>query len=279
MILLNKPIGKTPLQMLQALRESKPEYKKSKLAYAGRLDPLAEGLLLVLVDDECKQRDKYQALPKTYEFEVLFGFATDTFDLMGMVTDHGSIRRHGVTAPSGRKVASPSDNRITSPSSIELKEQVESYIKNLDNTFTQSYPPYSSYHVNGKPLFWYAKNNKLGEIELPTKTVSVNNKKLIEFGEIDSSKLMKKIKHDISKVTSGDFRQEKILEKWKELLTNENEGDFLTAKFEFSVESGFYVRSFANDLGKALGVPSLALSIKRTQIGEFNMNDGLNVID
>ena len=43
--------GETPLQALSRLRKEKPELEKETLSYAGRLDPLAEGLMLVLIGD------------------------------------------------------------------------------------------------------------------------------------------------------------------------------------------------------------------------------------
>jgi len=55
------------------------------MTYAGRLDPLAEGLLLVLTGEECKNKEKYLGLDKEYEVDVLFGFATDTYDILGKV--------------------------------------------------------------------------------------------------------------------------------------------------------------------------------------------------
>jgi tRNA pseudouridine55 synthase len=57
----------------------------ARLSYAGRLDPLAEGELLVLVDQECNEREKYLGFDKTYIVDVLFGVATDTGDVLGKI--------------------------------------------------------------------------------------------------------------------------------------------------------------------------------------------------
>ena len=83
---LNKKVGETPLECLNRFRKSHSEYKDEKMTYAGRLDPLASGLLLVLVGEECKNKENYLGLDKEYEVEVLFGFATDTGDILGLVT-------------------------------------------------------------------------------------------------------------------------------------------------------------------------------------------------
>lgn len=90
MLNIYKPAGFTPLQALDALRARYPEYRDETLSYAGRLDPLAEGVMLVLVGaEENKNRDRYLSLDKEYEVAVLFGFATDTGDALGIVTAAG----------------------------------------------------------------------------------------------------------------------------------------------------------------------------------------------
>jgi len=58
---------------------------KTPLTYAGRLDPMAEGVLIILVGDECKKKQKYLGLDKEYEIEVLFGLETDTQDILGVI--------------------------------------------------------------------------------------------------------------------------------------------------------------------------------------------------
>lgn len=67
---LYKELGETPLECLQRFKAEHPEYMEAKMTYLGRLDPMAEGLLLVLVGNT-KDKEKYLSLDKTYEFEVL----------------------------------------------------------------------------------------------------------------------------------------------------------------------------------------------------------------
>jgi tRNA U55 pseudouridine synthase TruB len=82
--LIEKNVGVTPLQAIETFRKEKPELKDLPLTYAGRLDPMAGGKLLVLIGDECKRREKYDGLDKEYEFEVLLGFASDSGDVLGL---------------------------------------------------------------------------------------------------------------------------------------------------------------------------------------------------
>jgi len=85
-LLLNKKEGETPLEALNALRHKRgKKYQDIKMTYAGRLDPMASGVLLVLLGEETKNKEKYIALDKEYEFEVLFCVATDTYYILGKV--------------------------------------------------------------------------------------------------------------------------------------------------------------------------------------------------
>ena len=84
---LNKKPGETPLECLNRFKVDNPEYEGEKMTYAGRLDPLASGVLLVLVGEECKKKEKYLGLDKEYELTILFGFSTDSHDVLGLIED------------------------------------------------------------------------------------------------------------------------------------------------------------------------------------------------
>ena len=80
-----KYIGQTPLDVVEALRETNKWDKKDvKLSYAGRLDPMAHGLMIVLKDEECANQHKWHNMNKTYEFKLLIGLSTDTYDILGV---------------------------------------------------------------------------------------------------------------------------------------------------------------------------------------------------
>ena len=59
-LLLKKKVGETPLEIISEFKKNNLEYQNQKLGYAGRLDPMAEGLLLVLIGEECKKRKEYE---------------------------------------------------------------------------------------------------------------------------------------------------------------------------------------------------------------------------
>ena len=112
-----KKIGETPLEALERFRATRSDLKDVPMTYAGRLDPLAEGELLILIGDECKKKQDYLGLDKEYEVEIIFGISTDTHDALGLVTEV-NVNSRGLT------------------STIDLSKYV--------GKFSQEYPAYSS---------------------------------------------------------------------------------------------------------------------------------------
>ncbi len=232
--------GETPLEALNRLRKENPQYEDSTLSYAGRLDPMAEGELLVLVDDENKEREKYLNFDKAYEVDILFGIKTDTGDILGVI----------------RKIEGFHPLNILGVKPLNFS----SFIGDI----TLPYPTYSSRTVNGKPLFQIARENKIDEIEIPIKTSKIFSIKLLEEYSLNSEEILKQIKSRIKKV-NGDFRQEEIIQTWEKNLKGKNE-EFQIYKIEVKCSSGTYMRSLAEAIAQSLGTCGMAWKIKRTQI-------------
>jgi tRNA pseudouridine55 synthase len=245
-ILIKKKEGETPLEALGVFRRKHPIYKNMPMTYAGRLDPMAFGLLLVLAGEECKSKDKYLKLDKEYEFEVLFGFATDTYDILGKV-QHSDILQN------------------TRISKQDLEKKIKQNLRYFKGKFRQTYPVYSSKAVAGKQLWQYAREGV--DIEVPEREVNVRSLKLVKTRKITSKKLLENIEKRIKKVT-GDFRQKEILSIWKKELKIEE--TFFVASFKIKCTSGTYVRGIANSLGEKMNTPALAFSIQRTKIGKWS---------
>ena len=87
MIVANKELGETPLECIERARIELGLDANMPMTYAGRLDPLASGKLLILMGEECKEKEKYLGYDKEYEIEVLFGIKTDTGDALGQITE------------------------------------------------------------------------------------------------------------------------------------------------------------------------------------------------
>ena len=66
-ILLNKKEGETPLECINRAKEEGIIPKDEKATYAGRLDPMAEGLLIVLTGESVHKKEEYLKLSKEYK--------------------------------------------------------------------------------------------------------------------------------------------------------------------------------------------------------------------
>jgi tRNA pseudouridine55 synthase len=266
-----KEKGETPLDCINTLKKSDKKLTDLPMTYAGRLDPLAEGVLVILIGDMCHKKDEYLNLSKEYEVDVLFGFSTDTYDVMGKVK--------GIVASSDKLFERSSDllaeflgklGQTIPNSSSDFAPQIKNILPNFIGKIKQSYPPYSSRTVNGKPLYEWAREDRLGEIDIPEHDVFVENIEIINEDFIFGEKLLEKIKSDIEKV-KGDFRQKEIIALWEDILKDKKEEKYKIIRLKISCGSGVYVRGIANDLGKELGVPALALNIVRTKVGEYSI--------
>lgn len=246
---LYKNLGETPRERLERLRMQKAHYAHEVLSYAGRLDPMAEGVLLCLVGSANKRREQYLDLSKEYTLDVLFGFSTDTYDVLGRVMDSGDP---GAVRPAAIKKA----------------------LNEFRGHVAQEYPPFSSKTVAGKSLFEWARGNSLGALVLPERSVLVYDISLEGVYKVAEPALLGYIESGVDKV-QGDFRQDEILRLWKRSLKQNGDRSFPCATIKVSCSSGTYMRSIAHALGKELGVPALALHILRTKVGEYSVEDSL----
>jgi len=255
-----KLLGETPLEALNRLRIEKPQYATSTLSYAGRLDPAAEGVLLVLVNDANKSREKYLELDKTYELRILFGVSTDTYDALGTVT-----KATASISPDAGHHVTPED----------FKKKAEDARRDFIGSIIQDYPPYSSKTIDGKALFQWAREGKLAEgatLQLPTHTVNISSITIKGWEEIRANPLYKHIEK-ICSLVKGDFRQKTIIESWGLAMGARESAVFHILRLSISCGSGTYMRTLAYDFGKKVGLPALALSIVRTKTGKFTKKD------
>lgn len=246
-MIIYKKLGETPLQALERFRAEAQIPSSVPMTYAGRLDPMAEGELLVLTGDECKNKEKYLSLDKEYEVEIVFGISTDTYDALGLAT-----------------LSSPADNKRDRVSSLNLARYC--------GRFMQKYPAYSSKTVGGKQLHELARAGDLPDPEeMPEKEVEIYSIEKIERvgqdmaqDKISAADLLTRIVSMVDLV-DGDFRQFEIKKRWNDLLAT-CKSDFYGLRIRVKCSSGTYMRSLANRIGQDVGGGAFAISIKRTRI-------------
>ncbi len=236
------------MDLIKRLREESPELRDEKMAYAGRLDPMAEGLVLIVIGEELKNFDNYLKLDKEYEAKILFGFSSDTYDILG-IAKNGDLQR----VSEGR---------------------VKKVLKELKGEFFFSLPPFSGYKIKGKPLFWWALEDRLAEVYIPKKKATVYSLSVVKTERMKKEDLRKDILWKIEQV-KGCFRQKEISKRWKEIFDAEREEkEYLVVKIKVSCSSGCYVRSIVNKAGTVLGTGAVLLHLKRTKIGKKREDTG-----
>jgi tRNA U55 pseudouridine synthase TruB len=212
----NKNIGESMNDVINRFRIEYNLKKEEKVSFAGRLDPLAFGKIILLTESDKYDQDKFCNFDKIYSFSVLHDFQTDTYDVMGLITHENKF------------------NELTFENIKSIK---------------QSYPPYSSktINVNGKmtKLWELAKANNLSDKIIPTKDVKIYYVKKISQREIKGIDLYNLICNNINKV-NGNFRQQEILKKWQKNINFDY--IYKITDYETKISSGGYVRSIANNM-------------------------------
>lgn len=240
---LYKPAGQTPLQALFELKKQKPELRSTPLTYAGRLDPMAEGLLLVLAGEAVHEKDAFLGLDKEYRVIALLGVQTDSFDLLG-------IPKATLSYPMLE------DEKI--------RQSLQSYVGETSLPL----PIYSSPPYKGKPLHVWAQEKSIRTEDAPQRQTNIYSITEIALTELPAIDILKHITSTIPEI-EGSFRQDEIINAWHELLARDPHKLIQTASFTVRCSSGTYIRSLVNEIGKKLGTGSCVYTLVRTKIGEY----------
>jgi tRNA pseudouridine55 synthase len=138
MLLFDKPPGWTSHDAAQAFRRMLP--KDTKVGHCGSLDPIATGLLILLVGPLTKLQARMQKLDKVYSGLLRLGVQTDTGDIAGKVVAEKQVP----------------------PLTIEkLRDLLISH----QGTLEMPAPAYSAVKHQGRALYYYARKG----IEVPPK--------------------------------------------------------------------------------------------------------------
>lgn len=242
--LCNKPVSKTPLEAVLELKKQQPRLAKLPITYAGRLDPMAEGLLILLSGKKVYEKEKFLKLEKTYQVTAILGFGTDSFDLLGLP-------------------------QLAKLSNVLSKKQILSALATFQGQVTLPLPRYSSPPLNGKALHHLTRAGLLRARDIPSRTTTIFHIQPIGPGKVSSTLCLAYLYQTIPLV-SGDFRQNKILRAWQKILNNSKD-IFQTVTFEVHCQSGTYIRSVVNELGKKLGTKAVVFKLRRTQVGQFSL--------
>lgn len=234
-----KKVGETPLEAISTFRKTL-DFKIDKICCSGRLDPMAHGKLLVLVNEECKNIGTYNAKDKVYTFSFVVGVSTDTTDVLGLVND------------------------VSSTSSVD------NIILSFNKKYEQEYHCFSSNPVLGpegkRPLWYYSKKNII--VDAPKKMVEIYNINIDSKRMIHTSCLKDIIFKNIGLVNDEikvNFRYDDTVKTWNHYFDNVScmlQEYVVTAK----VSSGTYIRQLVKDIGIIASVPTMVTDLHRIDL-------------
>lgn len=156
-IIINKPKGFTSQDVVS---KTKRILNVKKAGHTGTLDPLATGVLPVLIGNYTKLSKYLIEHDKVYRAKIKFGEQRETGDLEG-------------------KVVKTSDVKVSDIENIKF------VLNKMIGEQMQVPPMYSAIKINGKKLYEYARNGET--VEVPARKIEIYKLDLIDFNEIEQS--------------------------------------------------------------------------------------------
>ena len=141
-LLIDKPAGWTSMDVCAKLRGA---LREKRVGHSGTLDPMATGVLVVLLGRATRAAQYAEAQQKTYEAAVRFGVVTDTQDTSGTV-----LETHA---------AAVSDAAL------------DAALARFRGEIMQTPPMYSALKVNGQKLVNLARKGR--EVERKARPVTI----------------------------------------------------------------------------------------------------------
>ncbi|MBI2589255.1 tRNA pseudouridine(55) synthase TruB [Candidatus Saccharibacteria bacterium] len=121
---------------------------KPKVGHTGTLDPLATGLMILVIGSYCKRASEFSKLDKTYEVELTLGATSTTGDTEGHITSTSD--KHNL-------------NRIQR--SLNSVPKITEVLKTFIGEIKQVPPAYSAIKVGGQRAYKLARQGKPVKIE------------------------------------------------------------------------------------------------------------------
>src|SRR3954470_7553792 len=153
-LLIDKSTGLTSHKVVEVIRR---KLNIKKVGHAGTLDPLATGLLIIMLGKSTKLSNLLISQFKTYQVEMELFIKTDSGDITGKII------------------------KEEEKFSFE-KEKIQEIINSFDNyTYWQTPPLYSAIKIKGKKLYEYARQGK--KIDIPPRQVIIKKIELLEYAQ------------------------------------------------------------------------------------------------
>lgn len=270
------------------------------MGHGGTLDPMATGVLIVGIGRGTKYLQDFLYCTKTYETVVLFGKSTDTYDVAGKVVDSGE------TAHLGPKLVEHQLAAFTGP--IKQVPPIYSALK-IDGVKAYDYArsgkelprELQAREMNVSECVltdWYEAGEH--KYKWPTSEVSEEEKKV--YSKLDAktqatgtqvqssqnARTEREVGSSSMLQAQETYKPQERVKESRPMLTKEQKAalhthemtglsekvaDVPAARIRLTVSSGFYVRSFAHDLGRACGSYGTMAELARIRQAQYTSAD------
>lgn len=155
LILINKPKGWTSFDVVAKVRNilKNEAGQKIKVGHTGTLDPLATGLMVIVVGTYCKRAGEFSKLDKTYEVTMKLGETSTTGDDEGEKTNMSE--------------------------KIPPEEELEVVCAEFVGEIMQKPPAFSAIKVNGQRAYKLAREGK--EVKLEARKVTIYDLEITDY--------------------------------------------------------------------------------------------------
>lgn len=215
LLLVDKPKGWTSFDVVNKIRRliqnselNTTNKKRFPVGHTGTLDPMATGLLVLLLGTYTKRAPGLTKLDKTYDVTMTLGQTSTTGDEEGEKT-----------AVSG---AQP------------LQTQVEAALRQFVGDIMQTPPIYSAIKIDGQRAYKLAREGK--EVVMQARPAHIAGITLTSYA-------------------------------------------YPLVTFTTHVSSGTYIRSLVEDVGNVLGTGAYMSDLCRTTVGDFSLDNALDMQD
>ena len=156
-IVVNKQKGCTSHDVVNKVKK----IVNKKVGHTGTLDPLATGVLPLLIGKGTLCSKYLINHDKVYEVSLKLGISTDTMDAEGKIVEEKEVN-----------------------SNILAKENVEKVLSSFIGKQEQTPPIYSAIKVAGKKLYEYARKGQ--KVEIPKREIEIYNIKLVGINKVSN---------------------------------------------------------------------------------------------
>ena len=242
-LIVNKPKQYTSHDVVAKVKK----ICKEKVGHTGTLDPMATGVLPLLLGQGTKLSKYLINHDKTYIATIQLGQKTDTLDSEGNIIEEKSVDK-----------------------STCDKARIQQTLETLEGKQVQTPPMYSAIKVNGKKLYEYARAGE--QVEVPTRSVTVNHLEILQI----ENNLIKLYEYARKGVEVEVPKRE--IEIYDIELLNINEKEE-TIEFKVHCSKGTYIRTLCETIAEKLGTIGYMKELNRIQVGQFELSQAITIED